>query len=116
MANPAEGNLPLASIPLHTPGPWLWQPSTRTIRSVPTNYWLATLDSWDGAVKPHNDANGHLMAAAPALAEALRRLDGAVSEILSSRAEGDAPTAGDWEEAYLASEAARAALRAAGVL
>lgn len=39
----------------HTPTPWAWSASTKTIRSVPTNYWLATMDSFDGAV--NNNAN-----------------------------------------------------------
>lgn len=54
------------------PGPWRYERGTRTIRSVPENYWLATLDSWDGAVD--NEANAPLMAAAPELAAELQRL------------------------------------------
>lgn len=53
----------------HTPGPWIYQESTKTIRSIPTNYWLATMDSWDGAID--NKANARLIAAAPDLHEAL---------------------------------------------
>lgn len=34
----------------HTPGNWRYEAETKTIRSVPTNYWLATMDSWDGAI------------------------------------------------------------------
>jgi hypothetical protein len=49
----------------HTPGPWRYEAGTKTIRSVPANYWLATLDSWDGAV--NNAANARVMAAAPEL-------------------------------------------------
>ena len=54
----------------HTPGPWRFEPETKTIRSVPANYWLATMDSWDGAV--NNEANARLMASAPELLEALK--------------------------------------------
>lgn len=55
----------------HTPGPWRFELSTKTIRSVPTNYWLATMDSWDGAVD--NEANARLIAAAPELLAELKR-------------------------------------------
>jgi len=54
----------------HTPGPWEYEPSTKTIRAKPSNYWLATLDSWDGAIKHQNNANARLIAAAPELLEA----------------------------------------------
>lgn len=53
-----------------TPKPWRYEPETKTIRSVPTNYWLATMDSWDGAVD--HAANAQLIAAAPELLEALK--------------------------------------------
>ena len=39
----------------HTKGKWRYEPETKTIRSVPANYWLATMNSWDGAVD--NEAN-----------------------------------------------------------
>lgn len=53
----------------HTAGPWRYEAATNTIRSVPANYWLATMDSWDGAIS--NDANAKLIAAAPELLAAL---------------------------------------------
>lgn len=53
-----------------TPGPWRYEATTKTIRSVPANYWLATMDSWDGAV--NHAANAKLIAAAPEMLEALR--------------------------------------------
>lgn len=56
----------------YTPGPWRYEESTKTIRSVPENYWLATMDSFDGAV--NHQANAALIAAAPEMAEALRWL------------------------------------------
>lgn len=49
----------------HTPTTWRHEESTKTIRSVPGNYWIATMDSWDGACN-HN-ANARLIAAAPEL-------------------------------------------------
>ena len=55
----------------NTPGPWRYEPETKTIRAVPSNYWLATMDSFDGAVD--HVANARLIAAAPELLEALRR-------------------------------------------
>lgn len=56
----------------HTPGPWRYEASTKTIRSVPANYWLASMNSWDGAVD--HDANAHLIAAAPDLLAAAQRI------------------------------------------
>jgi len=56
----------------HTPGPWRFEQATKTIRSIPENYWLATMDSWDGAV--NHESNARLIAAAPELFEALERL------------------------------------------
>ena len=53
----------------HTPGPWRYEPETGTIRSVPANYWLATMDSFDGAVNHH--ANALLIEAAPEMWDAL---------------------------------------------
>ena len=49
----------------HTPGPWIYEASTRTIRAVPANYWLASMNSFDGAV--NHEANARLIAAAPEL-------------------------------------------------
>lgn len=49
----------------HTKAPWRLEASTKTIRSVPANYWIASMDSWDGAVD--HEANGRLIAAAPEL-------------------------------------------------
>ena len=56
----------------HTPGPWTYEASTKTVRSIPSNYWIATMDSWDGAV--NHEANARLIAAAPDLLEALEML------------------------------------------
>lgn len=38
-----------------TATPWRHEAGSKTIRSVRENYWLATMDSWDGAV--NNEAN-----------------------------------------------------------
>lgn len=56
----------------HTPGPWKYEASTKTVRSIPSNYWIATMDSWEGAV--NHEANARLIAAAPDLLEALEML------------------------------------------
>jgi hypothetical protein len=40
---------------------WRYEKSTRTIRSVPENYWLASMNSWDNAVD--HDANAALISA-----------------------------------------------------
>jgi hypothetical protein len=55
----------------HTPGPWRYEPETKTIRSEPANYWLATMDSWDGAI--NNEDNARLMAAAPEMFDICKR-------------------------------------------
>jgi len=49
----------------HTPAPWIYEESTKTIRARPSNYWLATMDSWDSAV--NHKANAQLIAASPDL-------------------------------------------------
>lgn len=51
---------------------WRYEESTKTIRSIPENYWIATMDSWDGAV--NHAANSRLIAAAPDMLEALNGL------------------------------------------
>ena len=56
----------------HTPGPWKFELETKTIRSCPANYWLASIDSWDGAVD--HEANAKLIAAAPELLEAIEQM------------------------------------------
>jgi hypothetical protein len=53
----------------HTSKTWRYEEGTKTIRTVPENYWLATVDSWDGMVKNNHKANGVLMASAPELLE-----------------------------------------------
>jgi hypothetical protein len=58
----------------HTPAPWRYEPGTGTIRSVPSNYWLATMDSWDGSVRPCNEANARLIAAAPFMLQILKTI------------------------------------------
>ena len=56
----------------HTPGPWKFEDSTKTIRSATENYWLASMDSWDGAV--NHAANARLIAAAPEMLRALEHI------------------------------------------
>jgi len=67
----------------HTPETWRYEKSTKTIRSVPGNYWIATMDSWDGMC--NNDANGRLIAAAPELLNALRTLMADLSDVGDDR-------------------------------
>ena len=54
----------------HNTGPWKYEKATGTIRHAITNHWIATMDSFDGAV--NNEANGNLIACAPELFDALR--------------------------------------------
>lgn len=63
----------------HTPGPWRFEPETKTIRSVPKNYWLASMNSWDGAVD--HDANAALIAAAPETAAERDKLRDALQSL-----------------------------------
>ena len=81
-----------------TPGPWRYEAATKTIRSK-SNYWLATMDSWDGAVD--HGANAALIAAAPDLLAAchaaLAYLDaedsaGLVAEIAAAVAKAEGRT------------------------
>jgi hypothetical protein len=49
-----------ATSPSHAATPWSYQPSTKTIRSR-SNHWIATVDSFDGAVD--NEANARRIVA-----------------------------------------------------
>jgi hypothetical protein len=51
---------------------WRYEPETKTIRSVPQNHWIATMDTFDGA--ENHETNAHLIAAAPELYAALKAL------------------------------------------
>ena len=68
----------------HTTGPWKFEPGTKTIRSEPANYWLATMDSWDGAVD--HEANARLIAAAPDLLAALQDITDHFSDVMEGPA------------------------------
>lgn len=98
VANPYKYYLPeeaaITSTPLHRPDipvvtntnqVWRYEASTKTIRSVPENYWIASMNSWDGAVD--HKANVNLIAAAPELLRALESLYDAYKELADS---GDA--------------------------
>lgn len=56
----------------YIPKSWRYEKSTKTIRAEPENYWIATMDSIDGAVD--NDANAELIAAAPETKASEKRL------------------------------------------
>lgn len=56
----------------HTPAPWRYEAATKTIRAEPSNYWLASMNSWEGMV--NHEANARLIAAAPELLEQLKQL------------------------------------------
>lgn len=55
-----------------------YEESTKTIRSVPENYWLASMDSWDGAVD--HAATALLFAAAPEILAALKEARKRIAE------------------------------------
>ena len=88
----------------HTPGPWRYEESTKTIRALPSNYWLCTMDSWDGAVS--HEANAALIAAAPELLEALKGVVMLWDDLYSGMQDG--------EEASLWEAAKRAIAKAEG--
>ena len=49
---------------------WRYEKSTKTIRTIPQNHWVASMDSWDGA--ENHEKNAALIAAAPDLLASLR--------------------------------------------
>jgi len=51
---------------------WIFEKETMTIRTVPENYWIASLNSWDNAL--NHEENGEIAAAAPELLEAIKGL------------------------------------------
>jgi hypothetical protein len=51
---------------------WRYEPETKTIRSIPENYWIASMDSFDGALDHKSNAN--LIAAAPEMLAALKAI------------------------------------------
>lgn len=51
---------------------WRYETETKTIRSVPENYWITTMTSFEGAVD--HEANARLIAAAPELLEAIEHV------------------------------------------
>jgi len=64
-----------------------YEPGTKTIRTVPGNHWVATLDSWDGTIKPDLEAYGHQMAASTEMLDALQN---SVTHLISCSAWEDA--------------------------
>lgn len=60
----------------HTSTPWRYEEATKTIRSSKENYWLSTMDSWDGAI--NNKANAKFIVKAvnnhDRLVEALKNI------------------------------------------
>ena len=50
---------------------WRYEQETKKIRTVPENYWVATMDSWDGSL--NHELNAKLIAAAPKMLFALQR-------------------------------------------
>jgi hypothetical protein len=59
----------------HNAGPWRWAAGSNTIRTQKGNYWIATVDSWDGCT--NNEENAALIAAAPEMLEALQAIQAA---------------------------------------
>lgn len=63
--------------------PWRYEASTKTIRTTPGNHWVASMNSFDGALD--HEANARLIAAAPELFEALMECE----EYFDDRADAD---------------------------
>jgi len=72
--------------PAHTAGPWVYQQSTKTIRG-PGNHWIATMDSFDGAV--NHDANARPIVAAPELFEHLKNIVEMAHSVSANCEKGD---------------------------
>jgi hypothetical protein len=49
---------------------WRYEDATKTIRTVPENYWVASMDSFESSV--NHKANANLIALAPELLHMLR--------------------------------------------
>ena len=49
---------------------WRYEKETKTIRSVPENYWIASMDSTDGAV--NSETNGRIIAKVPEMIKMLK--------------------------------------------
>lgn len=94
----------------HTPGPWRYEPGTKTIRSIPANHWLATMNSFDGI--PDHEANAALIAAAPELADALEEADRIIRELWAMAQQFNVPDGCHWPE--LKQSERRSALERAG--
>ncbi len=73
----------------YTKGPWKYEPETKTIRSIPGDYWLATMASWDGAID--NEANAQVIAAAPDLLRNLKNMVREWEEIIGTEEENRTP-------------------------
>lgn len=71
----------------HSPAPWIMAPGSKTVRAMPQNYWIATLDSWDGAVD--HEANAKLICAAPELLAALEMCVKCYEEIRDAQPTGN---------------------------
>lgn len=69
----------------HTKTPWRYELGTKTIRSCKENYWLASMDSFDGAINGEANA-AFIVRAVNSHDELLASLEKAV-EILESEPE-----------------------------
>lgn len=49
---------------------WKYEEATKTIRSIPENHWIASMDSFDGS--ENHTKNANLIALAPELLHMLR--------------------------------------------
>jgi hypothetical protein len=61
---------------------FIYQPGTKTIRTEKTNYWVATMDSFEGAID--HERNAKLLAAAPTLLAAAQLAMKALAKAVDS--------------------------------
>lgn len=79
---------------------WRYEQNTKTIRSIPENYWIASMDSWDGAVD--HKANGELIARAPLLEEQVRILREASKALIDWMQDAESELGGPLKVGYKA--------------
>lgn len=58
-----------------------YESGTKTIRTTPGNHWVATVDSWDGTIKPDLERYARAMAAGPALLDFVEMVRAGNTEI-----------------------------------
>ena len=66
---------------------WRYEKSTKTIRRVPENHWIASMDSWDGA-EDHEANAEFIVQACNSHADLLEACRGLIDMITDNRLHG----------------------------